>query len=132
MIDCIGWIYIGCDDETSFNIGDREIIKQIDNFLIPFRQINQVFNIIPINYTHYLQIALGHNKDIGYSQMIFDIMVEVGKLAKESHGLVYIHLSDHPTHWDEYIVYKMAVGKVTIEKDTLLSPCSLIIDPEWS
>lgn len=123
-----GWISIQTDPNEEHFDELKKVIRELEIFMKPLQRANQLFEIKPFNLEQILFIAGSHNHDIGYSNSIVELLNKVAELAPASHGLVYVRWPEHPTLWNQYRVYKMARGKITIEDDPFFSPCSPVIE----
>jgi len=125
-----GWISISISPDADADCFDalKKAIHELEVFMRPQQMVNQLFEIKPFNLEQVLFIAGSHNHDVGYSDSIVEVLNKVAELAPASHGLVYIRWPEHPTLWNQYKVYKMARGKITMEDDPFFSPCNPLIE----
>lgn len=63
-----------------------------------------------------------------YQSWVLDLFVKIGRIAKGSHGLLYIRDDENPEYENEFQVWRMARGEAIQIKDTLLSPCDPVIE----
>lgn len=125
MIVIRGWIDIHFTDEEYFGTpSGKQLLSELEEYLTSIEGVGSLFNLKHINYDTCLSIFASYNRERGYIPIIQEVMERVGKMASESYGLVYIHQPEHLDLYDKFMVYKLAKGKVSIEEDSLLSPCS--------
>ncbi len=70
-----------------------------------------------------------HNHTLTYLDDLMELFKTIGEKAPGSFGLLYVRLSEDPVYWNKYKVFRLAKGVLTEHEDTLLSPCSPIIEP---
>lgn len=122
MIEFNGWVII------SFRENDDSNLLAIKNRIEELNIHNQKFELNDFNGNLTLTINGCHNHDNGYSEDIHDFLIQISKIAKDSYGLIYIRLPEHIMKFNEFIIYKLAKGNVSIQEDKLLSPCNPIIE----
>lgn len=129
MIEVNGWvsIYTTTNGEEKPKVLENSILE-INKLLKSFNIINQFFEIKLLNGSYTLFIGLNHNHDNGYSDSVYKLLSEIARIAIGSYGLVYLRLLEDDTNSNNYKIYKLAKGKVTIEVDELLSPCVPVIE----
>ncbi|MDE7225120.1 MAG: immunity 7 family protein [Acetatifactor sp.] len=54
----------------------------------------------------------------------------VGRIAEGSYGLLYIHNDEDSRHYNDFVVYRLARGKVTVLQDEFLSPLIPTVEDE--
>lgn len=129
MIEFNGWVSIF---NTTDGEGDSDMLEstvsQIKRLITPMKGFNQFFEVKGLNGTYTLWIGGSHNHDSGYSDSLLDLLNQIAHIAKGSYGVVHVRHPEHKLTYNEFKVYKIAKGKVTIEKDALLSPCNPVIE----
>ena len=131
MIEFKGWINLRfyVSDEINSSEFIRKGVVCIQERLKEFNSIdNQFIDIKDLNGFYSLFIGGCHNHDVGYSDSIKNVLNEITKLAKRSYGLVYVRFLEDTNNYNKFLVYKLANGLVTIEEDSLLSPCDRRIE----
>jgi hypothetical protein len=129
MIEIQGWISIA----TSID-GDQDYDKlpgaldEVKELIKPLNEPGQFFELKAFNFSQILFIGVHSNHDNGYSDEVLDVLIKIGKIAPASFGLVHARWPEHITDYNVYKIYRMARGKVSIEEDTLLSPCNPVIE----
>lgn len=129
MVEVHGWItlretYRVVDDEDMEGILER-IRKVIADSAYPSLQIqvnNGEYFIEFSRYTNHL------SSDVTGLLSSFEI---VGRIAKGSYGLLYMHNDEDSKHGNEFVVYRLARGRVTVFQDSFLSPLIPAVEDEY-
>ena len=123
MIEVNGWVrVVFMDNEKNDLLQIKSLTEKLDKY------DNQKAEINHFNGSISIFIGGDHNHNNGYTDDIYDFLNSVGEIAKYSYGLIYIRLSDDADSFNKFKIYKLAKSKVTIEEDTLLSPCNPVIE----
>ena len=96
------------------------ILKQVNDELEKLNYCN--LNIKRINGECFIELLSCTNHmslDVMELLSFFEI---VGKVAKGSYGLLYMHNNEDEDNYNSFMVYRLARGKVKIYQDDLLSP----------
>ena len=129
MIMFNGWLHIlegtSGEEEREETIA---VVEKVKNLINPLNRSNEFFHLSSNNGEFMLHIGGSHNHDVRYSEELKYLVQKIGQVAPGSYGLLYIRLPEDQQYWNEYLVYKLAKGKLTIEQDTLLSPCNPVIE----
>ncbi|WP_341902089.1 Imm7 family immunity protein [Fluviicola taffensis] len=129
MIEFNGWLTICSDsDELDIIAQDKKLIADVENILREFKTQNQLCEIKMINGFVNLFIGGGHNHDNGYSDDLLKILQEICQIASRSFGIIYVRWPEHEIHWNQYKVYQIAKGIITVKDDVYLSPCNPVIE----
>ena len=130
MVEYHGWFSINEDvtgEQEDRNM--KKTIRLIKRFIHNIESENQILVLKPINGEYFLHVAgfTGHrSQDI---DEVFDLIKLISDKAKGSYGILYYRNDEDKGGRDnEFMVYKMARGEITTEKDTLLSPCNPVIE----
>ena len=129
MVEFKGWISIlnATDGEEQSDMLESTIV-QIRTLLEPLKGFNQFFDLQALNGTYTLWIGGDHNHDSGYSDSLLALLNQISKIARGSYGVVYLRWPEDRISYNEFKIYRIAKGKVSIEEDKLLSPCTPIIE----
>ena len=127
MIKINGWISLeaSTDGEESLT---KETILQIDELLRSHNSFNQLFELISLNGSYSVLIAIDHNHNLDCIELVTTLVNDICKLAKASYGVIYFREPEAEVDYNTFKVLKIAKGVVSIENDTLLSPCNPIIE----
>lgn len=123
-----GWISISTSPNEESYDGLQEVISQLNEFIKSLNLGYQLCEIRIFNLEHVLLLGGSHNHDVGYSDSIIKLLYKIAELAPGSYGIVYIRWPEDPVTWNEFKVYKMAKGKISIENDPFFSPCRPMIE----
>ena len=129
MVEYHGWFSINesATGEQESNISNiiSSIRSSIDNMV----SRNRILVLEPINGQYFLHIAGFTNHKGQDVDEVFDLMKIISDNAKGSYGTLFFRDDeDREGKTNEFVVYKMARGEITTEKDILLSPCNPIIE----
>jgi len=129
MIEFNGWITVYSDsDELDVIVQDKKLITDLENILHEFKAQNQFCEIKMINGFVNLFVGGRHNHDNGYSDDLLKVLQEICEIASESFGIIYVRWPEDEISWNQYKVYQIAKGKITIKDDVYLSPCNPVIE----
>ncbi len=129
MVEVHGWItlretYKVVDDEDMEGILER-IRKVIDESEYPSLQI-QVNN-----GEYFIEFSRYTNHLSGDVTGLLSIFETVGRIAEGSYGLLYMHNDEDSGHYNEFVVYRLARGRVTAFQDSFLSPLIPTVEDEY-
>lgn len=120
MVEIHGWMTL----RETYKVTDEEnfdrVLKQVNEeigklkfFKPPIKSMNGECFIEFSSYTNHM------SNDVKEMLFFFEI---VSKIAKGSYGLLYIYNDEDANYYNNFVVYKLARGKVEMYKDRLLSP----------
>ncbi|MEQ9264015.1 MAG: Imm7 family immunity protein [Balneolaceae bacterium] len=119
MTEYHGWISIPIDPDER-----EETIQKIDLIKDYLKEIDHPHRILihrPMNGEYYVSLA-GRRNHRSEFEGIEKLLEMLSLNLPEAYGLVY--LFDDESEWDnEFIVYRLARGKISLHEDKLLSPC---------
>lgn len=126
MVEVHGWITI----RETYEVTDEENFDEILNLInVEIKKLNYCNpQIKRINGECFIELlACTNHMSLDVKEMIsfFDI---VGKVAKGSYGLLYLHNDEDKDNYNSFVVYRLARGKVEMYQDSLLSPIVPIIE----
>ncbi|MDE5748323.1 MAG: immunity 7 family protein [Acetatifactor sp.] len=129
MVEVHGWItlretYRVVDDEDMEGILEK-IRKVIDESEYPSLQI-QVNN-----GEYFIEFSRYTNHLSGDVTELLSIFETVGRIAEGSYGLLYMHNDEDSKHCNEFVVYRLARGRVTAFQDSFLSPLIPTVEDEY-
>ncbi|MBQ9990957.1 MAG: hypothetical protein IJP31_08460 [Lachnospiraceae bacterium] len=126
MVEMHGWITIRESYEVTDEENFGEILELID---IEIKKLNHCDpQIVWRNGECFIELlACTNHMSLDIRELIsfFDI---VGKVAKGSYGLLYVHNDEDKDNHNSFVVHRLARGKVEIYQDTLLSPIVPVIE----
>lgn len=129
MIEINGWISLLNDTDGEGSIREFEkkipLIKEILN--IHDSVYNQFCKLVPLNGSYYIYIGINHNHEGDSLIEIRKIISKISSHAIGSYGLLYYRLHDGE-NYNKFKILRLSKGKVTIEEDSLLSPCNPLIE----
>ena len=128
MVTYNGWIEIWADIDGESDELIEPKLKQISVFITEHAINESNVSIKAINGIHFMQLVGHTNRYHQGVENILGLIHFVAKIAVGSHGLLYFRDEDNEEKYNEYIVYRIARGKVTQFKDTFLSPCNPTIE----
>lgn len=128
MVEVHGWItlretYRVTDDEDMERVL-REIEEEIRRLACSSISIsvnNGQYFIEFSRYTNHLSDDV--KKLITFYEM-------AGRIAEGSYGLLYIHNDEDSRHCNDFVVYRLTRGKVTVFQDEFLSPLIPTVEDE--
>ena len=129
MVEYHGWFSINesVTGEQEGNI--KNIIGLLRSSIDGTMSRNRILVLEPINGQYFLHIAGFTNHKGQDVDGVFDLMKLISDNAKGSYGTLFLRDDeDREGKANEFVVYKMARGEVTVEKDILLSPCNPVIE----
>lgn len=129
MVEVHGWItlretYGVVDDEDMEGILER-IRNVIDESEYPSLQI-QVNN-----GEYFIEFSRYTNHLSGDVTGLLSIFETVGRIAEGSYGLLHMHNDEDSKHCNEFVVYRLARGRVTAFQDSFLSPLIPTVEDEY-
>ncbi len=129
MIEFNGWLTICSDSDELDVIGlNKKLIADVENIMLEFKAQNQFCEIKEINGFVNLFVGGRHNHDNGYSDDLLKNLEKICEIASESFGIIYVRWPEDEISWNQYKVFQIAKGKVTIKDDVYLSPCNPVIE----
>lgn len=128
MVEIHGWItlretYRLVDDEDMEGILEK-IQKEIDRSAYPSLQIKVN------NGEHFIEFSRYTNHMSGDVMKLLSIFETVGRIAEGSYGLLYMHNDEDSELYNDFVVYRLARGRVAIFQDPFLSPMAPTVEDE--
>lgn len=126
MVEVHGWITIRETYEATDEENFDQILRMIDVEIKKLKYCNP--QIVRINGECFFELlACTNHMSLDVKELIsfFEI---VGKVAKGSYGLLYVHNDEDKDNYNFFEVHRLARGKVEIYRDTWLSPIVPIIE----
>ncbi|WDF78495.1 Imm7 family immunity protein [Mucilaginibacter sp. KACC 22773] len=127
MIEINGWISLESSTDGEDKLTE-EVILIINEIIESHNSFNQYFRILSINGNYVVQIALNHNHNLGYVEMVNDLINDICKLAKASYGIIYLRDDENEFDFNMFKILRIAKGQVSYENDKLISPCNPLIE----
>lgn len=126
MVELHGWITLRetyeVTDEENFEV----ILKQINDEIEKLKYSK--FEIKMVNGEAFIEILLCTNHMSPDVKEIISFYTIVGNVARGSYGLLYLHNDEDKNNYNNFMVYRLARGKVEIFKDNFLSPTVSVIE----
>jgi hypothetical protein len=129
MIEYYGWLKINLslDGENEDNIGlfARKINLKLQEISTSSRSVE----FKPLNGSYILHFA-GSANHFGIDfEEIYSLCEYITKNAVGSYGIIYLQNDELPEPMNnQFFVYKIARGKISIVDDIYLSPCQYVIE----
>lgn len=128
MVEVHGWITL----RETYEVTDEEnfelILNQINDEIQKLKYSN--LEIKRINGECFIQFLSCTNHMSSDIKEIISFYKIVGKVAKGSYGLLYVHNDEDKDSYNHFIVYRLVRGIVEMHQDNLLSPIVPIIEDE--
>lgn len=126
MVEVHGWLTLR---ETYRIVDDDDVetlLKQINDEIgkIEYPQIQIKVN----NGNYYIEFSVYTNHMSSDINDLIAFFETVGKIAEGSYGLLYIHNDEDRHNYNNFIVYRLARGKVQTLQDSMLSPVVPILE----
>ena len=128
MVEVHGWITL----RQTYKVVDDDnveiLIKQINDEImkIEYPPIQIKVN----NGNYYIEFSVYTNHMSSDINDLITFFETVGKIAEGSYGLLYIRNDEDRHNYNNFIVYRLARGKVQTLQDVMLSPFVPIIEDE--
>jgi hypothetical protein len=126
MYEFHGWVTlrVGADDDLR---SDATLFTWLEKLVESLNGGNRTIEIAWNNGDCFLWMQGSHNhKDPAFEELF----IAIAPKAPGSYGLLYVWDDEDPESYNEFRVFRMAHGSVTIEKDPFLSPCIPVIERE--
>ena len=127
MFEYHGWVKIREGSNASEDNSDllRRNCKEIATAIKTYNDDMGILELYDLNSSPYVRFDGERNH---YRPWVLDLFIKIGEIAKGSHGLLYIRDDESSEFNNEFQAWRMARGKVSLIKDTLLSPCDPVIE----
>lgn len=127
MVELHSWItvretYEVCESEGNYN----EVIKNINKAIQRLKYIQVSVKVL--NGEYYIEFSLYTNHLSADVKECLEFFSEVGKIARGSYGLLYLHNDEDAMYSNEFQIWRLTRGKVRKYDDTILSPFIPIIE----
>lgn len=126
MVEVHGWItlretYKLVEEENIEGILEK-IQREIDSCAYPSLQIKVNNGEYFIEFSRYANHRSGDVTDL------LSLFETVGRIAEGSYGLLYMHDDEDREHYNDFVVYRLARGRVTVFQDSFLSPLIPVVE----
>ena len=126
MFEFHGWAVLRGDAErpvpktfvTTVNAQLEELHDRLSQF-----QISQVGNGMTVLTAHGLR---NHPQ-----QQVFALFEWIAEFSPSSYGLLYVHDDERSGHDNEFVVWRLARGRLEEQSDPFLSPCIPTIEEAY-
>lgn len=132
MVEYYGWINVSMSytDVESFDTSDlMNVVNQLKSKIDSEGVLRDVSSFKIVNGEVILRLdgVVNHfNEEVS---AVLNLCRYVGKIAVGSYGILYLRDDENNAgRANEFIVYKLAKGKLEEHKDHLLSPCHPLIE----
>ncbi len=129
MVEYHGWFSV--NQSTNGNNEDNitSIADEIKKAVAEIASENVILIFKPINGTYFLHLAGHTNHRSEDIEEVLSLINLISAIAKGSYGTLYLRDDENSNGKNnEFVIYKLAKGEITIEKDQLLSPCNPTIE----
>lgn len=128
MVEVHGWITLRETYKVVDDDNVEPLIKQINNEIekIEYPQIQIKVN----NGNYYIEFSVYTNHMSSDIDDILGFFETVGKITEGSYGLLYLHNDEDRDNYNNFIVYRLAKGKVQVLQDEMLSPVVPVLEDE--
>lgn len=119
MVELHSWITIRETYEICDNDSD-DFIKKINKRIQRLKYIEIPVKVM--NGEYYIEFTLFTNHFSEDIKEFIDFFANIGKIAKGSYGLLYIHDDEDAVHNNEFQIWKLTRGEIRKCTDRMLSP----------
>ena len=124
-----GWLHVNIIDFWRFEDEFYSKLKSFEhrynsnkNFIFSYQGINGDFAINFSMFSNHVRV---------YWDEILNLTRYIAEKSKGSYGVIYFQDNEDDENWDQFLVYVLAKGTLSIQKDAYLSPISLKLeDPD--
>lgn len=127
MVELHSWITIRktyeiCEDEDDL---DR-VIQNINQLIQGLRYIEVSLKVK--NGEHYIEFSLYTNHFSADVKEYINFFTEIGKIAKGSYGLLFLHNDEDTIHSNEFQIWRLSRGELRKFEDRILSPLIPVVE----
>lgn len=80
------------------------------------------------NGEYFIEFSRYANHRSGDVMDLLSLFETVGRIAEGSYGLLYMHDDEDREHYNDFVVYRLARGRVTVFQDSFLSPLIPVVE----
>ncbi len=120
MVELHSWITVRETYEICEDADDTKIIQNIKQVIQELRYIDVSVKVTNGNY--YIEFSLYANHFSADVKEYLSFFSEIGRIAKGSYGLLYLHNDEDIAHCNEFQVWRLSRGEVRKFDDKILSP----------
>ncbi|WP_428242728.1 Imm7 family immunity protein [Gynuella sp.] len=126
MFEYHGWVTVrdgvseSEDDSVLHELNCRDIEATIAQYKDDMSRVELYYQ----NGSPYVRLDGDRNH---YKSWVLDLFIQIGKIAKGLHSLLYIRDDESPEHHNGFQVWRMTGSGIIQMKDILLSPCDPLI-----
>ena len=128
MIEYHGWVSICLSIDGENEDKMDMILSEIESIFEKETTLNEFYPLLSLNYSNMLYFGGAHNHGGGQLEKVLSLYSKVGDMAPGSFGILYYWDNEDKVHSNEFVVYRMAQGKVKKLSDPFLSPCNPTIE----
>lgn len=127
MVELHSWItirktYEVCEDED-------DVEKVIENLKQIIRGLKYIEIPVKVkNGEYYIEFSIYTNHFSADVEEHLDFFAEIGKIAKGSYGLLYLHNDEDAMHYNEFQIWRLSRGKIRKYEDKILSPFVPVVE----
>ncbi|QBS44844.1 Imm7 family immunity protein [Nocardia sp. CS682] len=127
MFEYHGWLTAQHDVEYDDQARSAEVYEAVEARLAEFDTVSGLVDLRRVNGKIQLHVA-GYKNHPQWN--VVEAFKEIGTIAPGSYGMLWIRNDEDPDKFNEFQAIVMRRGQVSVEPDTLLSPCVPIIENE--
>ncbi|WP_107657310.1 Imm7 family immunity protein [Nocardia suismassiliense] len=127
MFEYHGWLTVQHDVEYDDQARSAAVYAAVEARLAEFDTGSGLVDLRRVNGEIQLHFA-GYKNHPHWSAV--EGFKEIGAIAPGSYGTLWIRNDEDPEKYNEFQVIVMRRGQVSVETDTLLSPCVPVIENE--
>ncbi|UGT60198.1 Imm7 family immunity protein [Nocardia asteroides] len=129
MFEYHGWISLrstaaATDDEPPLRL------PEIEALIAEFAGYG-LMDLRPMNVGYYLHMGGHPNHGAALRPRLVELFRRIGELAPGSYGLLHTQDDEDQEHPQDFLVYRMVRGVVTVEIDPHLSPVIPTLEDQW-
>lgn len=120
MVEIHGWITLR---ETYRVVDDEDmegVLAEIRNEINRLAYLSLQIKVK--NGQHFIEFSLYANHMSKDARDLLSFFEKAGGIAEGSYGLLYMHNDEDSRGYNDFVVHRLARGKVTIFRDEYLSP----------
>lgn len=122
MFEYKGWLTLSYDTYEEDFLKLQEQIPILNKSIEKFNNIAQFAKIVNCNENYVLSLIGILNHENGKIKELNDLLVFISKILPATYGVIYVRDQDG-LDYNNYIVIRLAKGKIERFSDYILSPC---------
>ncbi|GMQ63650.1 Imm7 family immunity protein [Vallitalea maricola] len=131
MYEFHGWAVIQETPQVIDEENIDDIAKMIEDYIDNLNWESGILKIFAVNGEYQIIVSGLSNHKTQESEELLGVYKYIAKIAPGSYGLLYVKDDEDTKGLDnEFIVYTLVRGNLSIQKDTFLSPFIPIVEDE--